>query len=104
MAGRDDELAIVRLAWRIDALDKWRSELEHDRERFRAEIEGKLVELRTELDGLTKAQEIAKAVSAELRKERGGGEVATKLPFPAKLGAFAAGALVVADAIRGLIS
>lgn len=105
----------MRLAWRVDVLDKWRESVERDRGEFRRELEGKLSELRAEIENVTKAQEIAKAVATELSKsasppaERVAEAVAQRgaklhLSLAQKIGGFAMGAIFVADAIRGLVS
>jgi hypothetical protein len=60
-------------------------------------IEYRLDLLERELSDVVREKKIAEAVAAELRRNSG-------LPWPAKLGAFLAGAVVVADALRGLIS
>lgn len=59
MADSDVELAIMRLAWRLDALDKWREEI--------SEL---VAGNRRELDRLVKADEIAEQVADRLRHER----------------------------------
>lgn len=58
-ADRDLELALLRLAWRIDALDAWRKELD---------VWCGLTS-RT-LEALTKADEIAEAVAAKMDSTR----------------------------------
>jgi hypothetical protein len=105
----------MRLAWRVDSLDSWRKDLEADRERFRRDVAAEFAELRGEIEAVTKAQEIAAAVSAELAKSPSApaqrvaeavAERGTKLTLTwwQKLGGFVMGAIVVIDAIRGLIS
>lgn len=59
MTDSDLELALMRLAWRIDALDAWRQEI--------SEL---VAGNRRELDRLVKADEIAEQVAERLRKER----------------------------------
>lgn len=94
----------MRLAWRIDALDAWRKG-----------IEDEFATLRGELDAVTKSQEIAKAVAVELSKhasppaERVAEAVAERgtklaLTWYQKLGGAIMGAIVVIDALRGLVS
>ena len=51
----DADLAILRLAWRLDALDQWRKE-----------IEQRVAGNSRELERLVKADEIADAVAAKL--------------------------------------
>lgn len=105
----------MRLAWRLDALDKWRENIEKDREQFRREVSSTFSEIRGELEAVTKAQEIASAVAEELAKhhsppaERVAEAVAergTKLSLTwwQKLGGVVMGAIVVIDAVRGLVS
>lgn len=52
---RDLELALLRLAWRVDALDKWRER-----------IDAFCADTTMALDGLTKADEIAEAVANKM--------------------------------------
>lgn len=54
---RDNELAILRLAWRVDALDKWRER-----------IDTFCTETTATLDSLTRADEIADAVASRMEK------------------------------------
>ena len=95
MPERDSELALLRLAWRVDALDKWREGIDHQ-----------LGVLREELDGMTEAQKIAEAVTAKLTSAADPVQVKTglNLTWYQKAGAFLAGALILADAVRGLVS
>ena len=102
------ERRLDRLGWRIDSLDRWRRDVDH---RLRAAED--------EIDAVTKAQEIAEAVADELAKasapaehvahatadeieSRGGTRLA--LTWYQKLGGAVMGAIVVIDAIRGLVS
>lgn len=90
----DLELALMRLAWRIDSLDRWRKG-----------VEQQLGGLSQKVDSVTRAQEIAEGVAEKLREtgvtvQPGG----FGLTWWQKLGASIGGALVVADALRGLIS
>ena len=94
MPDSDLELAVLRLAWRLESLDKWREE-----------VDRQLGVLEDQVDGLTTQEEIAAAVSERLHA----GEPLPTRPqilesWPARIGALVAGALVVADALRGLIS
>jgi len=90
--GLPTDRRLDRHEWRLDSLDRWRRDVDH---RLSAAEDG--------IDAVTNEKKIAEAVAAKLRNERGGGEVATKLPWPAKVGAFVGAALVVADSIRGLL-
>lgn len=49
----------MRNSWRLDALDKWRTE-----------IDGRLSRLEQRVGDLTKADEIAEAVAQKMRSER----------------------------------
>ena len=94
----DNELAILRLAWRVDALDKWRKQASDE-----------IAQLRKELENVTNEQKIAAGVAAELQKRgalrRASDQPATlSLTWYQKLGGAVAGALLVADAVRGLLS
>jgi hypothetical protein len=88
-----DERRLDRIEWRLDALDKWRE----------AHVDPVLAQHERELDDVTRAQEIARAVADELAKERDGGKLATELPLWQKIGAAIAGAVVLADSLRGLV-
>ncbi len=83
MAERDLELALLRLAWRIDALDEWRKDVDLDRAR---------------LKDLVKADEIAEAVAKKVNHER-----TLQLTLVQKAVAFLVGALAVAGSIKGLL-
>lgn len=93
------------IAWRIAEIGRWRKDVDrmlslHD----------------TELNKLVNAQEIAAGVARELQKrgvsseglaselERRGVSPAVSLTWWQKLGGAVVGALVVIDALRGLIS
>lgn len=95
MPDRDAELALLRLAWRVDALDKWRDS-----------IDNQLAVLREEIDGVTEAQKIAEGVAARLTSTSAPVNVKTglSLTWYQRLGALIAGALILADAVRGLVS
>lgn len=56
-ANDDADLAILRLAWRLDAIDEWRKDIE-------ARVSGN----QRELDRLVKADEIADAVASKLNE------------------------------------
>ena len=99
MPGRedDDRLAIVRLAWRVDSLDKWR-----DR------VEKRLDGVEEAVDGLKKADEIAQAVADKLAnptpdQPRPTVNVGGSLNWPQKIGGLVVGGLIVVDALRGLL-
>ncbi len=83
MAERDLELALLRLAWRIDALDEWRKDVDLDRAR---------------LKDLVKADEIAEAVAKKVNHER-----TLQLTLVQKAVAFLVGAVAVAGGIKGLL-
>lgn len=92
----DDRLAIVRLSWRVDSLDKWRDRVD---KRLDAVEDG--------IDGLRKADEIAQAVADKLADPAPGQpkptvNVGGSLSWPQKLGGIIVGGLVVADTVRGL--
>lgn len=91
MAQDDLELAVLRLAWRVDALDKWRER-----------VESRLDACETAQEGLVESQKIAQGVAAELER-RGVGPSTLSLTWWQKLGGAVAGALLVADALRGLV-
>lgn len=94
-AERDTELALLRLAWRVDDLDKWRTS-----------ADDRLAVLREEIDDVTEAQKIAAAVAAKLTSTSAPVNVKTglSLTWYQRLGALIAGALILADAVRGLVS
>lgn len=83
----DLELAVLRLAWRLDALDEWRREVSE-------QVAGN----RRELERLVKADEIADAVADKVNETR-----TLHLTFVQKAAAFIVGLVAVADGIRGLI-
>lgn len=98
------ERRLDRLGWRVDSLYRWRKEIE---QRLGATEEA--------VDNVTEAQKIAKAVATELSKvasppadrvAQAVAERGTKLTLTwyQKAGAFVAGALLLADAVRGLVS
>lgn len=98
------ERRLDRLGWRADSLDRWRRDVER---RLAAAEDG--------IDAVTRAQEIAKAVAAELSKtssppaDRVAEAVAERgtklsLTWYQKIGGVIMGAIVVVDAIRGLVS
>lgn len=78
----------MRLSWRLGDLDTWRERVERE-----------LGALRKDLDSVTKADEIADAVRSAVREER-----KLRLTLPQSIGALLTGALLVADAVKGLIS
>lgn len=94
MPDSDEQLAILRLAWRVDSLDRWRDK-----------IDKRVDDCERGIEGLTKAQEIAEGVAEKLRETgvtvQAGG---LGLTWWQKLGGALMGAVVVIDAIRGLIS
>ncbi len=60
MAGeRDLDLAVLRLAWRLDALDQWRAET----------VDPSLVRLDVKLRDIVKADEIADAVAEKMKAQ-----------------------------------
>lgn len=86
---RDDAPLLVRLArfgWRLDALDRWRDE-----------VDRKLALIDDRLDGLVKVDEVAKAVAAQLRKDR-----AFSLTFVQKCGAFVFAVVVLLGELKAL--
>jgi hypothetical protein len=91
VAQDDLELAALRLAWRVDALDKWRERVEH-----------RLDSIEAATDAVIESQKIAAGVAAELAR-RGVGPSTLSLTWWQKLGGAVAGALLVADALRGLV-
>lgn len=88
----DVELALLRLAWRVDSLDKWRER-----------VESRLDACEMQQEQLVESQRIAEGVAAELER-RGATSRELRLTWWQKVGGFAAGALLVADAVRGLVS
>jgi hypothetical protein len=86
-----DERRLDRIEWRLDALDKWRE----------AHVDPVLAQHERELDDVTRAQEIARAVADELAKTKREDDGA--LPLWQKVGAAIAGAVVLADSLRGLV-
>lgn len=92
--GRDLDLAIMRLAWRLDALDRWRSEVEKE-----------LAVLSETVDELAEADRIAAAVAESIRKEPPdvGRAMTAGLNRWQRWGAFVGGALLLADAVKGLL-
>lgn len=92
MPDSDEALAILRLAWRVDALDKWRER-----------VDTRLDSCEEAQDKMIETQKIAAGVAKELER-RGVGSSTLQLSLWQKLGGAVAGALVVADALRGLIS
>lgn len=55
----DTELAVLRLAWRLDSLDRWRERVDAD-----------LSEIGRKVDTVTRADEIAHAVAVALGDQR----------------------------------
>lgn len=82
------ELALLRIAWRLDAFDQWRTRIDL---RFEA--------LERELQRLVKADEIAEAVAAKMKSER-----TLQLTFVQKTVALLVGAVAIADGIRGFLT
>ena len=84
----------MRLAWRLDALDKWRDE-----------VMAELATLRDDCDALAESDNIAAAVAAAIRRDPPdvSRTIAASLSGWQKWGAFAAGALLLADAVKGLL-
>lgn len=80
------ERSVDKLGWRVSALDEWRRETDMRISRCVERI-----------DGLSKADEIAAAVSEQVRRD--GGLVLTGLQ---KTCAAVLGAVVLADSIKGL--
>lgn len=93
------ERRLDRLGWRIDSLDRWRKE-----------IDRKINTLEDGIDDLNEANRIAQAVAEELSKRTESGEPAVsirqrvELTFWQKLGGIVAGMILLADAVRGLVS
>lgn len=86
----------MRLAWRLDALDKWREETDRQ-----------LAVLREAIDGMTEAQKIAEGVAARLTSTTAPPvqvKTGLSLTWYQRAGALIAGALILADAVRGLVS
>lgn len=106
---RDDETPDTsrgRLAWEIEELKRWRQD-----------VDKLLSNHEAELNGLVNAQKIAAGVARELQKrgvtgegiaaeveKRGGVSQAVVLTWWQKLGGAIVGAIVIIDALRGLIS
>lgn len=93
--GRDLELAVLRLAWRLDALDRWREETVKQ-----------LAACEESIENLAEADRIAEAVAEAIRQEPPTitpQRIAAGLTTWQRWGAFAAGALLLADAVKGLI-
>lgn len=84
---RDLDLAVLRVAWRLDALDEWRKQVEH-----------RLGTLEDSVDVLTETDKIARAVAARVNDDR-----RLVLTGMQKLGATLMSLVILADAIRGLI-
>lgn len=90
---RDLELALMRLAWRVDALDKWREET----------VTPELALLDQRCDKLEGADEIAEAVAAAIREDPPTAQtMVAGLATWQKWGALITGALLMADAVKGL--
>lgn len=87
VAADDVSLSILRLAWRLDSLDKWR-----DR------VDKRLDDLDAKVDGVVNAQTIAEAVTDELEKRK-----TFEWSTLSKLGATVAGLVVVAESVKGLL-
>ena len=93
------ERRLDRLGWRLDSLDRWRGE-----------IERRLNLVEDGVDDLNEANRIAHAVAEELSKKSESGEPALSvrqtvaLTFWQKLGGIVGGAILLADAVRGLVS
>lgn len=87
-AERDLDLAVLRLAWRLDAIDEWRDK-----------IDRRLGEHEAQLDHLMRADEIADAISERLKSER-----TMRLSWAQRVGAFLIGTAAVAANIRGFWS
>lgn len=93
----DDRLAILRLAWRVDSLDKWRDK-----------VDKRLDAVEEAVDSLKKADEIAQAVADKLAdpdpgRPRPTVNVGGSLNWPQKIGGLVVGGLIVVDALRGLL-
>lgn len=91
---RDLELAILRLAWRLDALDKWREQ-----------VVKQVAACEESIEGLAEADRIAAAVAEAIRHDPPpvSTAITAGLTWWQRLGAFCAGALILAAAIRGLV-
>lgn len=86
---------MLRLAWRVDALDRWRSE-----------VVTEVAELRRDCDELAETDRIAQAVAAAVRDNPPAvtpQRIAAGMTTWQRWGAFAAGALLLADAVKGLL-
>lgn len=88
-ASSDDiGLALMRCVWRLDALDEWRKKVEKARR-----------DMTTQIENLARADQIAKAVSAQMKRDSVIGLTSLQ-----KIGAFIVGVVLLADSIKGLIS
>lgn len=87
MPADDVEMAVLRLAWRLDALDKWREK-----------VDDNLSELERGLRAIVDEDKIEKAVRTAVRNERTLG-----LTFVQKVAVGLVGAVSLADAIKGLV-
>lgn len=81
------EVRVARIEWRIDALDKHR-----DR------VDKRIGICEETIGSMAKAEEIAREVA-----KRVDGSRALQLTFWQKVGAVAAGVLLVADSLQGLV-
>lgn len=91
---RDLELALLRLSWRLDALDRWRDD-----------VTKRLDELDAQVEGLEEADRIAAAVAEAIRHDPPpvGQALTSGLSVWQRWGAFCAGALLLAAAVKGLL-
>lgn len=83
---RDLELAVVRLSWRLGALDDWRKD-----------VDRRLATMGEAIEKMDRSEEIAREVAKRLRPS-------AQLTWYQKAGALLAGALVLSDAVKGLVS
>jgi hypothetical protein len=86
------ERRLYRTEWRIGSLFAWRKT-----------VDRRLDEIEEEVEGMTRTKEIAEAVAAELEK-RQPRPARISLTWWQKLGGIAAGAILVIDAAKGLLS
>ena len=81
--------AIDRIEWRVDELDKWREKI----------VDGKLHDLSNRVQAMSRADDIANAVTERMHKD-------AKFGFSTaqKVGALVVGLVLLADGIKGLIT
>lgn len=77
----------AKLIWRIDALDKWRSE-----------IDGRMAVLESKVNDLTFSDRVAEALATKLEQKRN-----IEFTIWQKVGAGFVGAVAIAGGIKGLL-